>query len=146
MDPLWKQTNEADLAQGDLPDCLVPQFDPDYGAGDPEAVQEVPTGSADLIIVTQSCDLANDKVTLVALCPFTRSKPPQMPLRGTAHAGIIRGAGEQEERARGGLRANIQPSRQVISSCEHSSSVTAGAWRHLSWRISTRRLPATSCV
>lgn len=71
MDPFWKQTTDATLAQGDLlPDCLVPQFEPDFGAGDPDAVQDVPTGAADLIIVTQSCDLENDKVVLVALCPI----------------------------------------------------------------------------
>ncbi len=69
MEAFWKQITDVTLAQGDLlPNCLVPQFEPDYGDGD--AVKEVPTGAADLIIVTQSCDLANDKVILVALCPI----------------------------------------------------------------------------
>lgn len=71
MTPFWHQTNAAELAQGDLlPRCLVPQFEPDYGEAGPEDVREVPTVDADLIIVTQSCDLVNDKVTLVALCPI----------------------------------------------------------------------------
>ena len=67
----WSQINEEHLAQGDLlPRCLVPSFDPDYGQGSPDAVCEVPVAEADLIIMTQSCDLANDKVSLVALCPI----------------------------------------------------------------------------
>jgi hypothetical protein len=71
MEPFWHQINEAGLAQGDLlPSCLVPHFTPDFGTGDPEAVQEVPTAEADLIIVTQTCDLVNHKVSLVALCPI----------------------------------------------------------------------------
>jgi hypothetical protein len=71
MDLFWKEVTGSDLAQGDLlPKCLVPQFGPDYGTGDADAVAEVPTVDADLIIVTQSCDLVNDKVVLVALCPI----------------------------------------------------------------------------
>lgn len=71
MDPFWKQIADQALAQGDLlPKCLVPLFEPDYGTGGGEAVQEVPTGNVDLIIVTQSCDLVNEKVALVALCPI----------------------------------------------------------------------------
>jgi hypothetical protein len=71
MTPFWQQINEAVLAQGDLlPNCLVPQFDPDFGHGGEDDVREVPVGEADLIIVTQTCDLANNKVTLVALCPI----------------------------------------------------------------------------
>jgi hypothetical protein len=71
MEPFWHQISEVGLAQGDLlPSCLVPHFAPDFGAGDPEAVQEVPTAAADLIIVTQTCDLVNNKVSLVALCPI----------------------------------------------------------------------------
>lgn len=67
----WAQTNGADLGQGDLlPRCLIPVFNPDYGQGSPDAVRVVPVAEADLIIVTQSCDLANDKVSLVALCPI----------------------------------------------------------------------------
>jgi hypothetical protein len=71
MTPFWQQTNDGSLAQGDLlPKCLVPQFEPDYGQGDADDVREVPVGEADLVIVTQTCDLVNNKVTLVALCPI----------------------------------------------------------------------------
>jgi hypothetical protein len=71
MDPFWKQITGTELAQGDLlPQCLVPQFEPEYGSDDAHAVQEVLTGDANLIIVTQSCDLVNDKVVLAALCPI----------------------------------------------------------------------------
>jgi hypothetical protein len=71
MTPFWQQINEVALAQGDLlPRCLVPQFEPDYGHGGADDIREVPVGEADLVIVTQTCDLANNKVTLVALCPI----------------------------------------------------------------------------
>jgi len=57
------------FSQGDwLPDCLIPIFDPRFDKGEQPA--DVPVARADLIIVTQSCDLANEKVSLVALCPI----------------------------------------------------------------------------
>ncbi|MFO0838023.1 MAG: hypothetical protein U1D55_05805 [Phycisphaerae bacterium] len=66
--PWWQQIEEHNLAQGDyLPSCLVPCFRPDYGAsGD---VHEVSVRDYDCIVLTQSCDLENDKAPLVALCP-----------------------------------------------------------------------------
>lgn len=68
MDPFWKQVAGSDLAQGDLlPHCMVPQFEPDYGTGAANYVHDVQTGHADLIIVTQSCDLVNEKAVLVAV-------------------------------------------------------------------------------
>lgn len=71
MERFWKQIAGSELAQGDLLlKCLVPQFEPDYGTGGEDIVQDVRTGDMDLIVVTQSCDLANDKVVLVALCPI----------------------------------------------------------------------------
>ena len=66
----WLNINGGDLAQGDLlHDCLVPIYPSDLatvsaGEGD------VDVGEADLIIVTQSCDLENSKVDFVALCPI----------------------------------------------------------------------------
>lgn len=69
--PFWRSVNEQGLAQGDLlKDCLVPVFTPDYGTNRQDKIESVPVGEYDLIIVTQSCDLENDKVTLVALCPI----------------------------------------------------------------------------
>lgn len=71
MKSFWRQINEETLAQGDLlPDCLVPQFEPDFGIDGTNEVHEVLTSAANLIIVTQTCDLQNNKVTLVALCPI----------------------------------------------------------------------------
>jgi hypothetical protein len=68
--PFWSKVTGKTLAQGDLlKNCLVPQFSADFGAGGSGATETIPVSEADLIIVTQSCDLENNKVTLVALCP-----------------------------------------------------------------------------
>lgn len=65
----WIETTGPSLAQGDLlRDCLVPAFQPDFHVG--TDAQEVIIGQADLIIVTQSCDLDNNKAAFVALCPI----------------------------------------------------------------------------
>lgn len=58
----------ASLEQGDyLPDCWIPLLGADF---DPAAVYpEISVGKGNLIIVTQSCDLANEKIPFVALCP-----------------------------------------------------------------------------
>jgi hypothetical protein len=65
----WTATNLPELAQGDhLPNCLVPTLPDEFkGAGEPI---EIVTREYDLIVVTQSCDLANMKTGLVALCPI----------------------------------------------------------------------------
>lgn len=69
MTPFWKKTEAPTLAQGDLlQGCHVPAFDENFGNGDEEV--EVPVKEVDLVVVTQSCDLENDKVALVALCPI----------------------------------------------------------------------------
>lgn len=58
------------LAQGDLlTDCLVPQFEADFGSAGEGATEPLSVGYQTLIIVTQSCDLENSKVELVAMCP-----------------------------------------------------------------------------
>lgn len=65
----WIQVEGPDLAQGDyLPRCLVPFFEPDYGAEG--RIQEVAVKEYDCIVLTQSCDLENNKAPLVALCPI----------------------------------------------------------------------------
>src|ERR1019366_5317592 len=62
------EINEATLRQGDfLPRCLVPTFDNDLSAG---RTHEIVTDEFDLIVVTQSCDLEQRKVRLVAACPI----------------------------------------------------------------------------
>jgi hypothetical protein len=53
----WSQVNTPQLAQGDfLPDCRVPIF---FGSGAEN--EEIPTLEYDLVVVTQSCDLENQK-------------------------------------------------------------------------------------
>ncbi len=66
----WTETGGPALAQGDfLPDCYVPAFQPEFGS--PEATaDDIPVDARDCIILTQSCDLANDKAQFVALCPL----------------------------------------------------------------------------
>ena len=69
MKSFWRQVNESALRQGDLlPNCLIPLFGPDFGEGERPA--DVSVAKADLIILTQSCDLENEKVSHVALCPI----------------------------------------------------------------------------
>ncbi len=68
----WRQTIGPQLAQGDLlPECLLPLFPGDWNRGQPT---EEFTFSARLIVMTQSCDLANRKTEHVAL---TRSHAPR---------------------------------------------------------------------
>lgn len=66
----WVETNGRQLAQGDLlPDCHLPAFvDPTPTQDDSPRNVEVDTQR--LIVVTQSCDLENNKVKFVALCPI----------------------------------------------------------------------------
>ena len=66
----WINVTGKSLAQGDLlTGCLVPQFDANFGAGGEGASETLALGEQTLIIVTQSCDLENSKVELVAMCP-----------------------------------------------------------------------------
>jgi hypothetical protein len=67
MVPFWISTEGSALAQGDyLPDCLVPVLPPSFGPNSRSADLTIHT--VDLIVVTQSCDLANAKVGHTALC------------------------------------------------------------------------------
>ncbi len=71
----WEQVNTAELRQGDyLPGCSIPTSDfysPDIeGLSDAEPSFRVDIGISDLIVITQSCDLENDKALLVAFCPI----------------------------------------------------------------------------
>jgi hypothetical protein len=68
MTPFWRSGVFDDLAQGDLlTGCLVPTLPDDYG---PDMVTDAEYEQADLIVMTQSCDLANLKAGFVALCPI----------------------------------------------------------------------------
>jgi len=68
-EPFWIQVDEPTLRQGDyLLACLVPVFGPNIGPG--SETHEVLVDEFDLIVVTQSCDLENRKVRLVAMSPI----------------------------------------------------------------------------
>jgi hypothetical protein len=68
MTPFWISVRGPELAQGDLlTNCLVPIV-PD-GFGPSTQPTDIPIRQGDLVVVTQSCDLANLKAGLVALCP-----------------------------------------------------------------------------
>src|SRR4051812_12595959 len=68
LEPFWAEVTETTLRQGDyLPKCLVPGFQPDLtNAG----THEVVVDEYDLIVLTQSCDLEQQKTRLVAACPI----------------------------------------------------------------------------
>ena len=69
MEPFWFEVEESILRQGDyLRGCLVPVFDASFT---PVAeTQAVPVDEFDLIIVTQSCDLEENRSRLVAMSPI----------------------------------------------------------------------------
>jgi hypothetical protein len=63
MKPFRTRTEGEALAQGDLiPSCHVPAFGEDFGTEGIEV--ELDVREADLIVVTQSCDLENNKISL----------------------------------------------------------------------------------
>jgi hypothetical protein len=69
IEPFWAQINEPTLRQGDLLSrCIVPVpavgFATENGPGEGVAIEY------DLIVLTQSCDLEQRKVRLVAACPI----------------------------------------------------------------------------
>ena len=68
IESFWVKVTESNLRQGDyLTDCAVPIFlDPSVTS----ETQEVPIDVFDLIVLTQSCDLEQNKVRLVAMCPI----------------------------------------------------------------------------
>ena len=66
----WEKLVGGQLAQGDLlPDCHLPVF-VDPTPTDDESPRDVEVKKQRLIVVTQSCDLENDRVEFVALCPI----------------------------------------------------------------------------
>ncbi len=71
MEPFWEQVSGRVLRQGDyLLNCPVPLFMPESIVGDGEHVSEVEVKIFNLIVLTQSCDLENQKARLVALSPI----------------------------------------------------------------------------
>ena len=69
MEPFWSLVNESVLQQGDLlPGCWIPEFPPDFAANTDTSLV-IQTDQADLIVITQSCDLQQGRLSLVAMCP-----------------------------------------------------------------------------
>lgn len=67
MIPFWKSVEGSDVLQGDwLPGCAIPVFHPKEGSDDLD--EDVPLEASDLIVVSQSCDLEQDKTPFVAMC------------------------------------------------------------------------------
>ncbi len=65
----WEAAADVTLRQGEyLPNCSVPVLKEKPLPGKPE--QSVEIKIYDLIIVTQSCDLEQEKAQFVALCPI----------------------------------------------------------------------------
>jgi hypothetical protein len=73
MNEWWEDVKGDKIAQGDLvPTCIVPimpsEIDP--SAGDDVLTYRFKGRPADLIVVTQTCDIVDGAATLVACCPF----------------------------------------------------------------------------
>lgn len=69
MTAFWFSITQPTLHQGDLlPDCLIPEFTELFGASTGQS-NTIYTDQADLIVLSQTCDLAHGKLTLAALCP-----------------------------------------------------------------------------
>lgn len=69
MEPFWISVNDTTLRQGDLlPDCWIPEFPSDFADLSDDA-RIIQADQADLIVISQSCDLEHGKISLVALCP-----------------------------------------------------------------------------
>ena len=66
MESFWEQVHEAELRQGDyLLNCPVPLLSPI-----PNGKEEVIVQEYNMVVMTQSCDLAHTKASFVALCPI----------------------------------------------------------------------------
>lgn len=65
----WIKVSGPELRQGDLlPECLLPVF---AGSHNDKVVEEF-LDRARLIVITQSCDLENDRAAFVAMCAIFR--------------------------------------------------------------------------
>jgi hypothetical protein len=72
IEPFWEEVTSGSLAQGDfLPGCFVPLVSSDFDkAQGKDTPVKVRVDVLDLIVMTQSCDLENNKAPLVACCPI----------------------------------------------------------------------------
>lgn len=68
MEAWWTNVGDDTLHQGDyIPGCVVPSLPGDF-ADDRRGEGPIPLLGRDLIVLTQSCDLVNAKISSVALC------------------------------------------------------------------------------
>ena len=101
----WDFVEEAELRQGDyLVGCIVPKMPADFAPPEPQAVVTFTAAPVDIILVTQSCDLQNAKVKVVAGCPIYRVEEFDQRL-GTK--------GDWES-----VRRGNRPALHLLSSCE----------------------------
>ena len=112
MPQFWVTHTGGELAQGDLlADCPVPRFPADFTpASDMRTVDFV---VGDFIVVTQSCDLANNKAPAVSMCPvYSLAKLSEInPSLATP--------AEYEK-----MRRGIYPAYHVLASPEHPDDNT----------------------
>jgi hypothetical protein len=141
----WLACQGEHLEQGDyLPGCWVPMVGADFDPTAPEPLISV--GKGDLIIVTQSCDLANDKIQLAALCPIATLETWEQLNRdyakkgfwesvrqgrrgGLAHVGIAYGRERQPRCLGRGLSPDLQSPVNIFAKA-HSRS-----WHALAFAI-----------
>ncbi len=160
MITFWANVDEAVLAQGDfLRGCRVPVLPLDFDMTDQTTAE---LDKADLIIVTQSCDLANLNVGFVALCPihslsrFRRSKPEfqkegamgtgqERASRGPASPGLAARPREQPRGARRGFPPDLQSTIQLSNQTRgRRSAIVIGSSRHF-LNTSPRHLRDSLC-
>ncbi len=84
----WDEISGRELSQGDyLKDCPVPVIADTFTPFSDEAI-DITIEERDVIILTQSCDLTNNKAPFVALCPVytleeLEAATPQFASKGT---------------------------------------------------------------
>lgn len=67
----WVRTQGSGLMQGDrICRCPLPVFHPTLPLGTNGEAHDTPLAESDVIVLTQSCDLENQKAPFVALCPI----------------------------------------------------------------------------
>ena len=71
IESYWENVSGAKLRQGDyIFNCPVPVFAEQFPEQKSEIEINVDIDFYDLIVVTQSCDLEQNKIRLVAMCPI----------------------------------------------------------------------------
>jgi hypothetical protein len=108
MNEVWSTHVGEDLRQGDvLADCAIAIVPDRFSVNSVE--DEVLVESRRLIVVTQSCDLANRKAPYVAMCPIQKLDEMERA------DGKFRSRGRWEEVRRGKIRRAVHAA--VVSRC-----------------------------